>query len=68
MKKIDQKPTQLDLFAESTRSITHLKLAPVTPPRANFFTPVVSLNEKRLEKEEQAEHKNIRRVLALLEF
>jgi hypothetical protein len=68
MKTTDKQPTQLDLFAEITRSPAHVKLAPSACPQPNFFAPVVLLHEKRLEKEEQAERRNTLRVLALLDL
>lgn len=68
MKTTDQQPTQLDLFAESARSFAHVKLAPASFPQPAVFAPVVPLHERRLEKQEQAERRNTRRVLALLDF
>jgi hypothetical protein len=68
MKLTETPSQQLDLFVEVPRSFTHVKRVESARSQLDISAPVVMLQEKRLEKEEQAERRITRKVLALLDL
>jgi hypothetical protein len=68
VKTFGMRPTQLDLFFVPAAAHTNEKVTPSLRPLQKFSAPIISLNEKRLQKKEELERKKTRRVLSLLDL